>query len=328
MIFAYLPGPSGIERREIAPGAALPDNAVWLDLFRPTADERALVERKLGIALPSFERIREIETSSRFYEDGGALYMASTVMAQADTAAPVSDVVSFILVRHVLVTLREVEPRPFAIYALRLARTPLMQASGEEAAVGLLEQLIDRIADVIESISLDLDRLARVIFEADQPGHKRVTGQDLRNVIRALGRDEELTASVRESLLGIQRIIRYLALAFEADAARRPDLRARLRTLRRDIDSLNEAMSFESQKIGFVLNATLGQINIDQNNIIKIFSVVSVVLMPPTLVASIYGMNFHFMPELSWHFGYPAALILMGVSAIVPYLYFRRKGWL
>ena len=271
--------------------------------------------------------MREIETSSRFYAEGDALFMAATIMAQSETPAPIGDAISFILVRHVLVTLREVEPRPFATYALRLARTPLMQASGEEVAVGLMETLIDRAADVLEALSVDLDRIERTIFETEQPG-RRVTSQDLRGVIRALGRDEELTSTARESLLGIQRMIRYLALALESDATRRPDHRARLRTLRRDIDSLNEHIAFESQKIGFVMNATLGLINIDQNNIIKIFSVVAVVLMPPTLIASIYGMNFKFMPELQWDFGYPAVLILMGISAILPYLYFRRKGWL
>ena len=131
MIYAYVPGANGIERREAAPDQTFPEHAIWIDLMRSTAEERAWVEGALGIALPSFERMREIETSSRFYAEGDALFMAATIMAQSESPAHISDAISFILVRHVLVTLREVEPRPFATYALRLARTPLMQASGE-----------------------------------------------------------------------------------------------------------------------------------------------------------------------------------------------------
>ncbi|HEY5607352.1 MAG TPA: magnesium transporter CorA family protein [Alphaproteobacteria bacterium] len=327
MINVYAPGPNGIERHELGAGEPLPDNSIWIDLAHPTPEERALVERALGVTLPSVEEMREIETSSRFYEDGGALYMTTTVIAHADSPQPVADVVSFILVRHVLITLREADPRPFQIYSLRFVRTPLMQASGEEAAIGLLETFVDRIADIIEALSLDLDKQSRAVFYT---GGKPRGGerQDLRDVIRALGRDEDIGTTARESLVGIARMIRYLGLALDSDATRRPDHRARLRTLRRDIDSLNEYIAFESQKIQFVLNATLGMINIEQNAIIKIFSVVAVVFLPPTLVASIYGMNFEFMPELGWFLGYPWALILMGISAILPWLYFKRKGWL
>jgi len=327
MINVYAPGQTGIERREVGPGGSLPENPVWIDLVRPTLEERALVERALGVTLPSIEEMREIESSSRFYEDGGALYMTTTVIAQADSPQPVADVVSFILVRHVLITLREADPRPFQIYSLRFVRTPLMQATGEEAAIGLMETFVDRIADIIEALSLDLDKQSRVVFYTDGKP-QRGEREDLRDVIRALGREEDIGTTARESLVGIARMIRYLGLALDNDAARRPDHRARLRTLRRDIDSLNEYIAFESQKIQFVLNATLGMINIEQNAIIKIFSVVAVVFLPPTLVASIYGMNFEFMPELGWYLGYPWALILMGCSAILPWLYFKRKGWL
>ena len=327
MINVYAPGPNGIEHHQAGSGGSLPDNPIWIDLTRPTPEERALVDRALGITLPSIEEMREIESSSRFYEDGGALYMTTTVIAHADSPQPVADVVSFILVRHVLITLREADPRPFQIYSLRFVRTPLMQASGEEAAIGLLETFVDRIADIIESLSLDLDKQSRAVFYTDgKPQHGE--REDLRDVIRALGRDEDIGTTARESLVGIARMIRYLGLALDSDATRRPDHRARLRTLRRDIDSLNEYIAFESQKIQFVLNATLGMINIEQNAIIKIFSVVAVVFLPPTLVASVYGMNFEFMPELNWFLGYPWALILMGVSAILPWLYFKRKGWL
>jgi len=164
MINVYAPGPNGIERHELGAGEPLPDNSIWIDLAHPTPEERALVERALGVTLPSVEEMREIETSSRFYEDGGALYMTTTVIAHADSPQPVADVVSFILVRHVLITLREADPRPFQIYSLRFVRTPLMQASGEEAAIGLLETFVDRIADIIEALSLDLDKQSRAVF--------------------------------------------------------------------------------------------------------------------------------------------------------------------
>lgn len=327
MIFAFTPAVSGIERREVTPGAALPQNAIWVDLLKATPEERALVERSLAVSLPSLEEMREIETSSRFYEEGGALYMTVTMIAQADSPQPIADAVTFILARQVLVTLREAEPRPFATYAARLQRTPLIQASGAEVAIGLLETFVARIADIVEALSLDLDRQSRTVFYTDATPRSGER-QDLRDVIRALGRDEDIATSARESLVGLARMIRYLSLAFDAESTARPDQRARLRTLRRDIDSLNEYIAFESQKTQFVLNATLGMINIEQNTIIKIFSVVAVVFLPPTLVASIYGMNFEFMPELRWYLGYPWALVVMGLSAFAPWLYFKRKGWL
>lgn len=328
MIYAYSVEGSKIVFAELEPLAEIPAGAIWIDLFHPSEDERRLVERALSIALPSFERVREIEQSSRFFTEGDALHMTTNVLSLSNLPNPMSDTLSFILVHERLITLRETDPRPISGYADRIQRSPPAQFSGEEAAIGLLEAFIDRIADIIEAVSLDLDRLSHTIFKPPRTRMRRER-RDLRAVIRMLGRQEDIASIARESLSGIARMIRYLALRLDrAEDSHGKDHRARLRTLRRDIASLNEQLSSESQKINFLLNATLGSINNDLNGIIKIFSVVTVVFMPPTLVASIYGMNFENMPELDWAFGYPWALALMAVSALIPYLLFRRKGWL
>jgi magnesium transporter len=179
-------------------------------------------------------------------------------------------------------------------------------------------------------MSLDLDTLSRQIFE-ERPGtEKRRAGErrDLQVVLKTLGRNEDLASTARESLMGLTRMARFLLSLPEDEALRYgKERKSRLRTLSRDIVSLAEYASYETHKVNFLLDATLGMINIEQNRIIKLFSVAAVVFLPPTLIASIYGMNFDVMPELKWVAGYPAALGLMVLSAVLPYWYFKRKGW-
>lgn len=315
-----------IERVEIGPTAILPTDALWVDILDPSAEERTRVEAAFGIALPTHDEMREIEPSSRLYMENGAAFMTATVLAQADTPHPSSDVITFILARRMLITLRYTEPRPFGVYANKLCRAPTETVNGgEDVLIGLLEAFVDRIADVAERIGADLDRVSKDIFQAgSQSG-----AQDLQSVIRALGRNEDLASSTRESLLSLTRIIRFHAATFETESKKETkEVKTRVRSLQRDIDSLNEHVAYESHKINFLLDATLGVVNIEQNRIIKIFSVAAVVFLPPTLVASIYGMNFQFMPELQWEHGYFVALGLMVLSAILPILYFRKRKWL
>ena len=322
MITVYLPRESTIERVEVAAGQPVPTDAVWIDLLSPSADEKDRVNRALGMELPTREEQMEIEPSSRLYQEGDHVYMTATVFTQADTPNPSSDVITFVLTRRQLVTLRSVDPRPIATFGGKLQRQPALLATGDDALIGLLEAFVDRIADILEKLSIELDALSRQIF-GETDGRPR---QDLQAILRSLGRTDDLASTARESLHSLARLSSFLGTALQN--VTRKDLKQRLKTLGRDIASLGEHAGFEARKVGFLLDATLGMINIAQNGIIKIFSVAAVVFLPPTLVASIYGMNFRHMPELEWIFGYPWAIGLMALSAVLPYLWFKRKGWL
>jgi magnesium transporter len=192
--------------------------------------------------------------------------------------------------------------------------------------MGLLEAFIDRFADILERVSLDLDQTSRTIFDTrpGRPGGER----DLQAVLKTLARNDDLASTSRESLLSISRVLSFLGVVADSWPKKEAkDLKIRLKTASRDIASLAEHAGFETNKINFLLNATLGMINIEQNRIIKLFSVAAVVFLPPTLVASLYGMNFRHMPELDWTYGYPMAIGAMILSAVVPYLFFKAKGW-
>jgi magnesium transporter len=310
---------------EVAPGAPLPAEAVWIDLVSPTPDEERQVEALLGVEVPTREEMQEIEVSSRLYEENGALYMTATVVSKADTVDPEASAISFILIGDRLVTVRYAEPQPFTLFTARCQRPTGAYARGDAILAGLLDALIDRVADVLERIALEVDGISHEVFE--HPAAPRKTG-DFQSILRALGRRGDLTSKVRESLVSIGRLLMFFGQAGAANTRTAKDLRNRLRTMSRDVRSLTEHASFLSAKINFLLDATLGMINIEQNAIIKIFSVVAVVFLPPTLIASIYGMNFQFMPELNEVYGYPLALALMLVSAIAPLVYFKRRGWL
>ena len=326
MITAYIATKKNpVERAIVAEDGPLPVvEALWLELYQPTAEERARVEAALGLQLPSHDEMREIEPSSRLYAEDGAVFMTGTFISHADEAVPTSDAITFVLTQRTLVTIRYSDPKPISTFAQRLCKGPSNLMTGEDVFVGLLEAFVDRIADILERVAIDIDRTSRIIFGEANGAARR----DMQDIIRSLGRNEDLASSSRESLLSLTRLVRFHAATFEGDSKREnKEMKARVRSLTRDIESLSEHVSYESHKINFLLDATLGQINIEQNRIIKLFSVVAVIFLPPTLVASIYGMNFHHMPELDWLWGYPWALGIMVLSAVLPLLYFWRKKW-
>jgi magnesium transporter len=203
----------------------------------------------------------------------------------------------------------------------------LHSATGELIMTGLVEAIIDRMADTLERLGNDIDQISRDIFAAKASKVNKKT-RDLQELIRAIGQKGEFITVVRESLVSVSRVVAYYAALDGVDRKLPKEMRQRLKLLQRDATSLGDHSAFMSGKINFLLDATLGLINLEQNQIIKIFSVASVVFLPPTLVASVYGMNFANQPELQWHYGYQLALCLMIVSMALPYLYFRRKGWL
>lgn len=331
MITAFVAKSGAVERVEVGPDEPLPQNAIWIDLFDPTPTETARVQAVLGVSLPTREEMREIEPSSRLYAEGDATYMTAQVLARADEPNPMSEPLTFVLTRRTLITLRYSDPRPVSTYAGRICRHASACNSAEDALVGLIEAFVNRIADILEKVGLDLDVVSRQIFARGQRRRKRGREDDLQAVLTTLGRNDDLVSTARESLLSLSRVVRFLGTTLAAndrlDKKVAKDLKGQLTIVMRDIATLNEHAAFESHKVSFLLDATLGMINIEQNRIIKLFSVAAVVFLPPTLVASVYGMNFEIMPELKWAFGYPWALLLMALSAVLPYLYFKRKGW-
>src|SRR5687767_14936559 len=313
MLSVYVPHGTCLERVDIGPDGTVPENAIWFDLVDPAHAEDKLLERHLGIAVPTREEMQEIEVTSRLYVENGGRYMTATLMCQSDTATPKTTPVTFILAGHKLVTVRYDEPKPFTLISTKLARQCSPTITGETIMMELLDAVIDRAADILERAGADIDRASHDIFE---PEGRRVDRTiTYRYILKTIGRKGDLTSKVRESLVSIGRLV--LFLANEADGMRWPkEARAQLKSMQRDVSSLSDHATYLTNNITFMLDAMVGVVTIEQNNIIKIFSVVAVVLMPPTLVASLYGMNFKHMPELEWQFGYPFAIGLMLVAAV------------
>jgi magnesium transporter len=304
------------------------ESVVWFDLVNPTPEEDHLVETRLGISVPTRDEMEEIELSARLYHEAGADYMTMTAVTKLDTDEPVKSPVTFILKGASLVTVRYLEPRPFAMFAARAQRPGgLLCASGEQVMAGLLEATVDRIADALETVGTEVDGLSREVFRSKTANVTKKT-RDLRSVIEQIGRKGDFLTMISESLVSIARHVAYYTALDTPDHRMNKDGRQRAKLVQRDVVFLSDHATFLSSKITFLLDATLGLINLEQSQTIKIFSVAAVVFLPPTLVASIYGMNFEFMPELDWLAGYPFALGLMLVSAVLPYLYFKRRGWL
>ena len=325
MLSVFVPSESSLKKIAADDLNALPENGVWIDLVNPTPAEDRAVERLAGIAVPTREDMQEIEISSRLYIENSARYMTATLMCAADTENPRTTAVTFILAGHRLVTVRYDTPKPFMLVENKLARSSSPGITGEMVLMELLDAVIDRNADILERAGSDMDTIGHAIFEPEgtaRTGHaKRYS-----DILIAIGRKGDLTSKVRESLVSIGRVVTFVAAAVDVKWSK--DMREQLKTMQRDVVSLTDHASYLSNKITFVLDAMLGVVNLEQNNIIKLFSVMAVVLMPPTLIASIYGMNFRIMPELQWEHGYIFALMAMLCAAIGPYVYFKWKKWL
>jgi magnesium transporter len=325
MLSVYVPRGNALDRVPVAADADVPEAAVWFDLVTPTLQEDKIVERQVGIAVPTREEMQEIEVTSRLYVEHGARYMTATLMCQSDTETPKTTPVTFILSGHRLITVRYDEPRPFMIVGHKLARICPTGVTGEGVLIELLDAVIDRAADILERIGTEVDQVSREIFESEETTAER--SKSYRTILKTIGRKGDLTSKVRESLVSIGRLLLYLAN--EADSMRwAKEPRAQLRGMQRDVQSLSDHAAYLTNKIQFLLDALLGMVTLDQNNVIKIFSVAAVVLLPPSLVATVYGMNFKHMPELDWMLGYPMALVLILLAAIVPYYFFKWKKWL
>lgn len=302
----------------VAPGWQCPDGVIWLDLLNPTRDEEMAAEAALGLELPTRDDMAEIETSSRLYRDNGAAFMTVSVLAQSDAPTPHIGPVTFVLVNDKLITIRYIEPRAFTLFHQQLERDPGSCVTGTGVFLALLDVIIDRLADVLERAVADVEDMSIGVFNKPEK-------INFRNVMDRLGKAQGVNAKIRESAASLMRMLIYAGGAESVEAAGERD---HISSLQHDLASVTDHSGYLSGNITFLLDAALGLINIEQNAIIKIFSIAAVVFLPPTLVASYFGMNFKHMDVFDWARGETMAVCLMIVSVLVPLLWFKRKGWL
>ena len=302
-------------------------SAVWIDLLQPTAEEIARVSAATGLRVPTESQVSEIESSSRLAFEGGAFYLSAPLVAVDADGEHELTPVGFVLSSRVLLTIHFVPLAAFDAYREESAAQPPQNA--EEALLRIFELIVDRAADNLERAGAACDELSRAAFRGGRGRRPRATAKiatKLSAALRRIGATAEQMSRMRDELLGLGRIGAYLE---ESGIAGAPQVNAtRLKGIRADIASLTDYEAHLSGKLQFLLDATLGFINIEQNEIVKTLTIASVVGIPPVLVAGIYGMNFRVMPELRWALGYPMALALIVVSGLVPLWWFKRRGWM
>jgi len=325
MLRTYGPGCDGTMIE--AKAEKIPDTATWVDLEEPTAEEEALVERCIRMDVPTESEMAEIEPSSRLYERDGALYMTVSVLYGVQDGDPRTAPISFVLTDNRLVTVRYATPKPVRAFSEHARRDPQLVRDAPTVLVRMLDAIIDRLADELEGVSGDMEQLSGHIFHKDMD-ERRIPAARLTALLTRIGRTQTLLTKIRYSTVSTMRMLSFLSGANRFHEEGKSDVRHHLTSLSTDVTSLSEHASFLSDNLQFLLDASLGLISIEQNAAMKLFSWAAVVFLPPTLIAGIFGMNFHYMPELKWHYGYPISLALMLASAVGPYLYFKKRGWI
>ncbi|MFD1215705.1 MULTISPECIES: magnesium/cobalt transporter CorA [Microbulbifer] len=289
--------------------------AAWIDLQEPEADERDLLEQLLRTELPESEDVDELESSARYFVDTAGIHVHSLYLTQSE-GRHATATAAFILQPQRLITVRDSELADFRLLRMRARRDQVEAHSAQELLTLLFEQKVENLADALEDNYLKLGEVSHLVLEDE--------GADLEEAIDYLAKLEDSNGKIRLCLMDTQRSVAFLQRQFKDDA----NLRESCWGILRDIDTLLSHTTFLFEKINFLMDSTQGFINIEQSKIIKIFSIAAVVFLPPTMVASIYGMNFKYMPELDWLLGYPWALLLMLMAGMAPFLYFKKKGWL
>jgi magnesium transporter len=325
MLRAYGPGCDG---SVVDPkNEKIPGGATWIDLEEPTKAEEALVERCLHLNVPTQTEMAEIEPSSRLYEQDGALYMTVSVLCGVVDGQPATMPVVFVLADNRLVTIRYGTPKPLRAFSEHVRREPELARDAPTALVRLVDAIIDRLADELELLSHEIELISSHIFHHDMD-ERRIPAARLTALLTRIGRAQTLLTKIRYSGVSMIRMLSFLAGAsrFHEKAGR--ETANHLASLSTDATSLSEHASFLSDNLTFLLDASLGLISIEQNAAMKLFSWAAVMFLPPTLIAGIFGMNFRYMPELGWHYGYPISLALIVASGLLPFLYFKRRGWI
>ena len=329
MMHLYSVRNGGLEKLELPKPGQQAADALWIDLSTPSQEEEAATEKLLGVNIPTQEEMREIEESSRIYEDRGALIMTGVIVAGISEKRPTRSEVSFVLAPAHLVTIRYADPLPFKTFAQKCSRKPDDHNSSDLLFVSLIEEIVERVADVLEKVTGELDSIAGEVFSEEGAAagdQNRAPRVDLQVIVRRLWRASALLGKLRESLLTFNRILAFFRKSEESWL--REEAKSKAESQQRDIASLTEYAQHLTEKIGHLQDATFNLINIEQNRVIKVFSIAAVLFLPPTLVATVYGMNFKYMPELNWLLGYPLAIGLMILSAFLPFYWFKRNGWL
>lgn len=325
MIAAYGLAENGPDTLALGDSGGIPAGTSWIDVLQPTPAEDKAVEAFLGASLPTREETQEIEFSSRFYAEDGAVYMTASLLTGIDIGQPQLVPLTFIVAGDKLATLRYNDLRAMRAFLARAGKAGSGCATPPAVFLGLIEAIVDRTADVLERISSDVDRINREVFERQVDMRKR--GTSLEVLIGEIGVQGDLAAKARESLASVERLTQFASLTLPPAYGKGAN-KNRLKLAQRDIRSLEDHVGFVSSKINFLLDATLGLISVQQNEVIRVLTVAATIFFPPTLIGTIYGMNFADMPELGWTLGYPFAIGLMALSAILPYVYFKRRGWL
>lgn len=301
-------------------------SAIWIDLFCPTKEEQELVANSIQVTTPTQEAMNEIEVSSRLYEENGIFFMTAMLIANSTSTMPQSKPVTFIYTQKQVITVRYYDFLAFNLCLIRIKKHIQKYTDAISILIELLNSIIDRLADTLEIIGHQLETYSQALFHIEMTEHPEKTKLDYNRFLRQLGGMGEISSQVRESLATFSRLLPFFIQ--KNDASLQSEIPSDIHLITEDIKSLSEHVNFLSTKVHFLLDATLGLISIEQNNIIKLFSVVAVIFLPPTLIATIYGMNFKNMPELSWAWGYAIAWILIILTAWLPYRYAKKQKWL
>jgi magnesium transporter len=325
MLAAYKITDKGLEARPFEEGTAVPAEVTWIDLAQPTPAEDRQTEAFIGASIPTREESAEIEYSSRFYAEDNAVYMTASLLTGVDRGEPRLMPFTIVIAGDRMATVRYADFHAMNQFMARAGKPTGGGVSTPALFMNLIETIVDRSADVLERISAVVDRINREIFAREKESRRR--DRELAELISEIGVQGDLAAKVRESLASLERLVQYAGLALPPAYAKGNN-RARLKLVGRDIRSLEDHVTFLNNKINFLLDASLGLITVEQNEVIRVLTVAATVFFPPTLLATIWGMNFRIMPELDWAIGYPLAILLILASMVIPYVYFKRRGWL
>lgn len=292
---------------------------VWVDMTDPTEEERSWVKSTYDVTMPDEDDVKDIEASARYYEaENGDLHLRTDFRIDDDEGPSQTVTVAFILARNILFSMHAEDLPVFRLVRMRARSRPGSITDYKDVLLDLYATDAEYSADALEGIYRNLEEVSSKVLQEE------FTDQDAAATLSTIAKEEDLNGRIRRTMMDTRRAVSFLMRGRLLDS----DQFEEARQILRDIESLDGHTSFLFEKINFLMDATVGFININQNKIIKIFSVASVAFLPPTLIASIYGMNFRILPELSWDFGYPFALVLMLLSALAPFWYFRRRGWL
>lgn len=325
MITAFYRQDNSILCKKLAEKESIPDSAVWIDAQSANSHDLDLIQKHCNINLPSKNDVWKNNILNRLYVENGVAYMTAAIITKHESSYPNISAVTFILTPDSLITIRDISPTSFNIFAQRIQTFPDMFRTSAQALEGLLEEMITRVAHNMELVEETLDAFSHRVFAGGKLDEKeKNTSQAMKNVLKELGTCADLNSKTNESLHSINRLMHFFKQIHKDDNELKKDIDIMIS----DSNVLTQQTQFAAEKIAFLLDALLGMINVEQNLIIKILSVASIFFMPPTLLASLYGMNFKHMPELDWANGYPMAISLMLIFSALPYIYFRKKGWL